>query len=166
MSTFLRRGFTLFLLLLAAALLHPVDTTAQNLPGWAEPSEQRQSRFESRSFENGETRGRSRVNPTRRTPEVKEVPRRPSPGPITNAPPKCATNPSASGCSSSCSNNPTNPNCSSGCETNPNAPWCDASCQEDPSQSFCNGSVAIPVDGYLPFLMLVGIAYAALRLRQ
>jgi hypothetical protein len=46
MSPLLRRGFALFLLLLAASLLHPVDTTAQNLPGWAEPSEQRDSRFD------------------------------------------------------------------------------------------------------------------------
>jgi hypothetical protein len=45
----------------------PVDTTAQNLPGWAEPSEQRQSRFESRSFDTQENRYQS--NRSRRAPQ-------------------------------------------------------------------------------------------------
>jgi hypothetical protein len=99
MSTFLRRGFTLFLLLLAAAFLHPVDTTAQTLPGWAEPSEQ-QGRSEVGGRSSDSPWSEDRRNQDRRVrnnPEFDLEPFRASNqglgGAITNNPPtNCTTN--------------------------------------------------------------------------
>jgi hypothetical protein len=154
MSTFLRRGFTLFLLLLAAALLHPVDTTAQNLPGWAEPSEQRESRFESRSFDTQENRYQS--NRSQREPQSG-----------INAPfPGASTNGNNGGASCGAAN-PDNGGCQNFCTSNPTADQCVSNCETDPDLSYCDDvRAAVPVDDYLPLLMLAGIAYAALRLRQ
>jgi hypothetical protein len=155
MSTFLRRGFTLFLLLLAAALLHPVDTTAQNLPGWAEPSEQRQSRFESRKFDQSRPESGPRQSMSSTSPSSE---RGQYPGAITFDPPGgppegCPPGQAKRG------------NCAEKCSVADPPGWCD-SCQSDNPPAWCDDVVPVPVDDYLPFLMLAGIAYAALRLRQ
>ena len=145
MSLLLRHGFTsLLLLFLTAVLLHPVDTTAQNLPGWAEPSEQRQSRFESREYE-------PRTENTR-PPEPQKNPLGPNynPQPITNEKPPWTGPPKTCG------------------ECGPDEQCCQ---KNDGSKTYCavecgSKGTPIPVDDYLPLLMLAGIAYAALRLRR
>jgi hypothetical protein len=157
MSTFLRRGFALFLLLLAAALLHPVDTTAQNLPGWAEPSEQRESRFESRLHD-----GHKMYNPS----EVTSNSQRES-----TSPSRIYRNPGAGTRDLPGGAPPTKGLCQQ--QTEP-VPECTKFCSrpENRDAKQCKryfdktDATPIPVDDYLPFLMLAGIAYAALRLRQ
>jgi hypothetical protein len=158
MSTFLRRGFTLFLLLLAAALLHPVDTTAQNLPGWAEPSEQRQSRFETPYQYKEKTMDRSG-----QSRQLQGSERKP-----TSLPGARLRNGGGDGGGSGPP--PYNPGqCKKA--THP-IPECTQLCSEKPGNKNCKkyfdetGATPIPIDDYLPFLMLAGIAYAALRLRQ
>jgi hypothetical protein len=154
MSTFLRRGFTLFLLFLAAALLHPVDTTAQNLPGWAEPSEQRESRFDRQKFKNNDAGVASRSH-DQAGDDLANSPDTGFPGPITNKQGRIAPGECEPSCSSDeyCyqPGNSGNGNNSPKCYTKGTGPA--------PGQG-------IPVDDYLPLLLLAGIAYAAIRLRQ
>jgi hypothetical protein len=149
MSPLLRRGFALFLLLLAASLLHPVDTTAQNLPGWAEPSEQRQSRFESRDL--GQTRHHLRKNGAR--PDPSRVPGgHRFPGAVTF---------NQGGGNNQCTaeREPCGKNGNKVCVLNAGGKFQCVPKNSNPGQE-------VPVDDYLPLLMLAGIAYAALRLRQ
>jgi hypothetical protein len=168
MSPLLRRGFALFLLLLAASLLHPVDTTAQNLPGWAEVSEQRQSRFESQSqLEKRHHRERIESGPKsgrRHTPKDRSI--TPSPGVVTNSSVNsCNGNASNNNCEDACVDNPTADICQQTCSASDAPGWCEDRCSGSPDDpAFCANE--IPVDDYLPLLMLAGIAYAALRLRQ
>jgi hypothetical protein len=149
MSTLPRRSFTLFLLLLAASLLHPVDTTAQNLPGWAEPSEER---LDPNHTDRVEKQRRNHL-PEERAARSKTYDLKPfdpsSPGglgPVTREK-SCTVNSDCGGGQVCCDLGGT-PRCigKSACDNR-------------------EGSI-VPIDDYLPLLMLAGIAYAALRLRQ
>ena len=69
--------------------------------------------------------------------------------------------------------NPYNGGCEDYCDANPNDDICQNLCTGDPEswsdeqRNFCiNTGITVPIDDYLPLLMLAGIAYAAIRLRQ
>jgi len=138
-------------LLVVAALAAPTPTAAQNLPGWAEPSEQRDSRFEARKFEQSRPESVPRQSMASTSPSREKGQ---YPGAVTfDGPPGgCPPGQAKKGrCAENCS------------IANPPG-WCD-SCQDPNPPDWCDDVVPIPVDDHLPLLMLAGIAYA-IRLRQ
>ena len=143
-----------YLVVTFLALVVTAPVSARGLPGWAEPSggsEPRESRFHEREVQRERTE--RELSCSRQRPLGPGYQTDPL-GPVTNNredPGACIGAPDFWQCIA--------------CNWGDN---CDSYCQSYPNADVCENytPLKVPVDDYLPLLMLAGIAYAALRLRQ